>query len=51
MVNFGKAISMYITTDGDLCISFMKKICMFIKLFDLCSEVPGETVMLESLEL
>jgi len=31
MLSFDKAVSMYITTDGDLCFLFVKKF-MFIKL-------------------
>jgi hypothetical protein len=54
MVNVGKAVSKYISTDGDLCVLFINK---FIKLSDLCPELPvavchaGKTGMLEILEL
>jgi hypothetical protein len=40
MVNFGKAVSIYITTDDDFCFLFIKKFIHLSNLSNVCLELP-----------
>jgi hypothetical protein len=57
MVSFGKAVSMYVTTDDNFCFLFIKKFITLSNLSNIYPELPvgalyrGKTSMLESLEL